>query len=83
MHGDGDNLNPVAWFIVKTEVEPVDLEKLQAAFKAWRAAGGLECRKAPPGDSARPLQDRGRTGNRSGCDLHFLGETCRLYRSQL
>ena len=30
----GIDLNPVAWFIVKTEVEPVDLEKLQAAFES-------------------------------------------------
>ncbi|MBI2504360.1 MAG: DUF1156 domain-containing protein, partial [Candidatus Latescibacteria bacterium] len=29
----GIDLNPVAWFIVKTEVEPVDLEELQAAFE--------------------------------------------------
>jgi len=29
----GIDLNPVAWFIVKTEVEPVDLKDLQAAFK--------------------------------------------------
>lgn len=28
----GIDLNPVAWFIVKTEVEPVDLKELQAAF---------------------------------------------------
>jgi adenine-specific DNA methylase len=28
----GIDLNPVAWFIVKTEVEPVDLDELQAAF---------------------------------------------------
>jgi hypothetical protein len=28
----GIDLNPVAWFIVKTEVEPVDLEALQDAF---------------------------------------------------
>lgn len=28
----GIDLNPVAWFIVKTEVEPVDLEELKAAF---------------------------------------------------
>ena len=28
----GIDLNPVAWFIVKTEVEPVDLESLQSAF---------------------------------------------------
>ena len=29
----GIDLNPVAWFIVKTEVEPVDLEELKAAFE--------------------------------------------------
>jgi hypothetical protein len=29
----GIDLNPVAWFIVKTEVEPVDLDELQAAFQ--------------------------------------------------
>lgn len=29
----GVDLNPVAWFIVKTEVEPVDLAALEAAFQ--------------------------------------------------
>lgn len=29
----GIDLNPVAWFIVKTEVEPVDIEELEKAFK--------------------------------------------------
>lgn len=29
----GIDLNPVAWFIVKTEVEPVDIDDLKAAFK--------------------------------------------------
>lgn len=29
----GIDLNPVAWFIVKSEVEPVDLEDLKAAFE--------------------------------------------------
>jgi putative DNA methylase len=33
----GIDLNPVAWFIVKTEVEPVDIEALKAAFE--RLAG--------------------------------------------
>jgi hypothetical protein len=28
----GNDLNPVAWFIVKTETDPVDLDALQAAF---------------------------------------------------
>ncbi len=28
----GIDLNPVAWFIVKTEVEPVDLDELQKSF---------------------------------------------------
>ncbi len=31
-HVTGIDLNPVAWFIVKTEVEPVDLKALQKAF---------------------------------------------------
>lgn len=29
----GIDLNPVAWFIVKTEVEPVDLDELRLAFE--------------------------------------------------
>ncbi len=29
----GIDLNPVAWFIVKTEAEPVDIDELKAAFK--------------------------------------------------
>ena len=29
----GIDLNPVAWFIVKTEVEPIDLDELKAAFE--------------------------------------------------
>jgi putative DNA methylase len=29
----GVDLNPVAWFIVKTEVEPVDIDELKAAFE--------------------------------------------------
>ena len=29
----GIDLNPVAWFIVKTEIEPVDLDELRAAFE--------------------------------------------------
>jgi len=33
----GIDLNPVAWFIVKTEVEPVDLEELRAAFERLAA----------------------------------------------
>ncbi|MGC2519178.1 MAG: DNA methyltransferase [Burkholderiales bacterium] len=40
----GIDLNPVAWFIVKTEIEPVDLVALEAAFQrlaarpvAWNA----------------------------------------------
>ena len=32
-HVTGIDLNTVAWFIVKTEVEPVDIDELQAAFK--------------------------------------------------
>jgi len=32
-HVTGIDLNPVAWFIVKTEAEPVDLNELKASFK--------------------------------------------------
>jgi len=32
-HVTGIDLNPVAWFIVKTEVEPVDIDELKDAFK--------------------------------------------------
>jgi putative DNA methylase len=32
-HVTGIDLNPVAWFIVKSEVEPVDIDELRAAFK--------------------------------------------------
>ena len=32
-HVTGIDLNPVAWFIVKTEAEPVDIKELKAAFK--------------------------------------------------
>ncbi|MCK4727927.1 MAG: hypothetical protein KAT27_03305, partial [Desulfobacterales bacterium] len=33
----GIDLNPVAWFIVKTEVEPIDLDELQEAFERLAA----------------------------------------------
>lgn len=33
----GIDLNPVAWFIVKTEVEPVDIEALKSAFERLAA----------------------------------------------
>jgi len=32
-HVTGIDLNPVAWFIVKTEVEPVDIGELEGAFE--------------------------------------------------
>ncbi|RLI49546.1 MAG: hypothetical protein DRP09_20585, partial [Candidatus Thorarchaeota archaeon] len=32
-HVTGIDINPVAWFIVKTEVEPIDLDELQEAFE--------------------------------------------------
>jgi len=32
-HVTGIDINPVAWFIVKTEVEPVDLDELQEVFE--------------------------------------------------
>ncbi len=33
----GIDLNPVAWFIVKTEIEPVDIDSLKAAFERLAA----------------------------------------------
>ncbi|MEI6303495.1 MAG: DNA methyltransferase [Betaproteobacteria bacterium] len=33
----GIDLNPVAWFVVKTEIEPVEIEALQAAFERLAA----------------------------------------------
>ena len=38
----GSELNPVAWFIVKKEVEPVDLEQLDAAYEDIKASVGEE-----------------------------------------
>ncbi len=44
----GIDLNPVAWFIVKTEAEPVDINELKATFKR------LEERKT---SSGKPLKE--------------------------
>ncbi|QSG09356.1 DUF1156 domain-containing protein [Halapricum desulfuricans] len=38
----GSELNPVAWFIVKKEVEPVDLDKLDAAYEQIEETVGEE-----------------------------------------
>lgn len=38
----GSELNPVAWFVVKKEVEPVDLDELDAAFEDIRESVGQE-----------------------------------------
>ncbi|OQZ00347.1 MAG: hypothetical protein B6D35_06810 [Candidatus Brocadia sp. UTAMX2] len=46
-HVTGIDLNPVAWFIVKTEVEPVDIDRLRDAFKR------LEERKTHTGKSVK------------------------------
>ena len=45
----GIDLNPVAWFVVKTQVEPVDLVALDAAFKRLAAR--------PVSWSGRPLRE--------------------------
>ncbi len=47
-HVTGIDLNPVAWFIVKTEVEPVDIEELKAAFKRLEGRSTL---------SGKPLKE--------------------------
>jgi len=38
----GSELNPVAWFIVKKQVEPVDLDALDAAYEELRESVGEE-----------------------------------------
>jgi adenine-specific DNA methylase len=38
----GSELNPVAWFVVKKEVEPVDLDELDAAFEELKESVGKE-----------------------------------------
>src|SRR4030067_1484826 len=57
-HVTGIDLNPVAWFIVKTEVEPVNIEDLKAAFKR------LEERKTASG---RPLREELLSHYRTEC----------------
>jgi putative DNA methylase len=46
----GIDLNPVAWFIVKTETEPVDLDALKAAFDRLAA-------RPVAWNDGRPLKD--------------------------
>lgn len=46
-HVTGIDLNPVAWFIVRTEVEPVDIDRLKDAFKR------LEERKTHTGKAVK------------------------------
>jgi putative DNA methylase len=41
----GVDVNPVAWFIVKKSIEPVDLKKLEAAFKDLEATVAPEILK--------------------------------------
>jgi ssDNA-binding Zn-finger/Zn-ribbon topoisomerase 1 len=46
----GIDLNPVAWFIVKTEIEPVDLDALKAAFERLAS-------RPVPWNGWRPLRE--------------------------
>src|SRR5206468_12132105 len=46
----GIDLNPVAWFIVKTEIEPVDLDELQGAFERL-------AERSVDWNGGRPLRD--------------------------
>jgi len=41
----GTDINPVAWFVTKKEVEPVDLEALDAAFDSLRKTAGKKIKK--------------------------------------
>jgi len=40
----GVDINPVAWFVTKKEVEPVDLDELDAAFRQIEATAGQRIR---------------------------------------
>lgn len=41
----GVDLNPIAWFVVKKEIEPVDLDGLQEAFKRLEATVAPEIKR--------------------------------------
>jgi len=74
-HVTGIDLNPVAWFIVKTEAEPIDIEQLKDAFKRLEQRKNGKRQTAERG-TAEPLQDRVpmlRRGVRRGrYHLHFF-----------
>jgi len=55
----GVDVNPVAWFIVKKSVEPVDLEKLDAAFKRLEAEVAPKILKYYRTPCPHPLPSRG------------------------
>ena len=57
-HVTGIDLNPVAWFIVKTEAEPVDIKELKNAFKR------LEERRTSNG---KPLKEELLTHYKTEC----------------
>jgi len=61
----GIDLNPVAWFIVKTEVEPVDIDELRKAFKR------LEER---PTSSGKPLKEELLSHYKTECPCCGKGE---------
>jgi hypothetical protein len=50
----GIDLNPVAWFIVKTEIEPVDVAGLKFFADLWQALIAL----SDAGESVLPLLER-------------------------
>ena len=64
-HVTGIDLNPVAWFIVKTEAEVVDIKKLKDAFKR------LEDRKTASG---RPLKTELLSHYKTECPCCGAGE---------
>jgi adenine-specific DNA methylase len=64
-HVTGIDLNPVAWFIVKTEVEPVNIEDLKAAFER------LEKR---PASSGKRLKEELLSHYKTGCPCCGAGK---------
>jgi hypothetical protein len=85
-HVTGIDLNPVAWFIVKTEVEPVNIEDLKAAFKRLEerpASSGKNIKGRTPESLQNrvPLLWSRKRGSRD--NLYLLGQISHLHESHL
>lgn len=76
----GVDVNPVAWFVVKKSIEPVDLEKLDAAFRRLEAEVAPDILKfyrtpcpspLPPSPLPSPNVGRGEGGQGGGVRAHL------------